>query len=44
MKAAPAQAVPVQETPVAPVRVCSNCGAKLSDDSVFCQECGTKNA
>ena len=34
------QAKPVEQ----PVRVCSNCGAKLSDDSVFCSECGTKNA
>lgn len=26
-----------------PVRKCSNCGAELDNDAVFCPECGTKN-
>ena len=26
-----------------PVRKCSNCGAELDHDAVFCPECGTKN-
>lgn len=38
-----APAMPVAEAPAAPVaKVCPNCGSTLSDDAVFCVNCGTK--
>ena len=33
---------PEEEKPQAPILFCTNCGARLEDDSCFCTKCGHK--